>query len=69
MIRVTDRFYVGSTPEQRTITVDADDALVLSTSTVDGSVLVLLKGEEEVAWFEHWTSAVKVANLKEDKDG
>lgn len=64
MIRVIDRFYAEkAAPDQLIITVDADDAIILNGDSVGGTCLVLLKGEEEVAWFDSWTSAIRVENL------
>lgn len=69
MIRVHNRVY-GADHESTLVEtmVDADGAYILDTKDISSSILVLTKGEEGVAWFDGWTSAVKVDHLKESDE-
>jgi len=48
--------------------VDADGGYVLSTQDISSTVLVLTNGDEEVAWFDGWTSAIKIEYAKDSNE-
>jgi hypothetical protein len=69
MIRVCSRFYdKNHDPVEEGTLVDADGGYVLSTQDISSTVLVLTKGDEEVAWFDGWVSAIKTEHLKDSNE-
>ena len=69
MIRVRSRFYdKNHDPVNMETLVDADGGYVLSTQDISSTVLVLTNGDEEVAWFDGWTSAIKIEYAKDSNE-